>query len=215
MDPYPSWSTYILGQFKITYLTSCTKALFPNVGILIPSPLALLRGLNKIIRVKDSANLSCYDQWLAILWIQNSALRILFSFWTKQIHLYKPFSAQCSTKGIYRHSMRVEPMGQTSHNCQAHRCGPGSKAKKKKKMITKAVELCVIQAEVCTSWWEDWNFTFRQTVRKCSKTSTAKRSTSVCYTPNDARTEPRVPQILRGLLLLLWLCADKDMIHTI
>lgn len=87
--------------------------------------------------------------------------------------------------------------------------------KKKKKMITKAVELCVIQAEVCTSWWEDWNFTFRQTVRKCSKTSTAKRSTSVCYTPNDARTEPRVPQILRGLLLLLWLCADKDMIHTI
>lgn len=87
--------------------------------------------------------------------------------------------------------------------------------KKKKKMITKAVELCVIQAEVCTSWWEDWNFTFRQTVRKCSKTSTAKRSTSVCYTPNDARTEPRVPQTLRGLLLLLWLFAQTRIWFTL
>ena len=88
-------------------------------------------------------------------------------------------------------------------------------SKKKKKMITKAVELCVIQAEVCTSWWEDWNFTFRQTVRKCSKTSTAKRSTSMCYTPNDARTEPRVPQILRGLLLLLWLFAQTRIWFTL
>ena len=88
-------------------------------------------------------------------------------------------------------------------------------SKKKKKMITKAVELCVIQAEVCTSWWEDWNFTFRQTVRKCSKTSTAKRSTSVCYTPNDARTEPRVPQTLRGLLLLLWLFAQTRIWFTL
>lgn len=171
------------------------------MGILIPSPPALLRGLNEIICVKDSANLNCYDQWLAILWIQNSALRILFSFWTKQIHLYKPFSAQCSTKGIYRHSMKVERTGQTSHNCQAHWCGPGSKAKKKKKrkkIINKAVELCVIQAEVCASWWEDWSFTFRQTVRKCFKPSMAKRSTSVCYTPNDARAEPRLPKLSEG-----------------
>ena len=87
--------------------------------------------------------------------------------------------------------------------------------KKKKKIINKAVELCVIQAEVCISWWEDWNFTFRQTVWKCSKTSTAKRSTSMCYTPNDARTEPRVPQTLRGLLFLLWPFAQTRILFTL
>ena len=93
--------------------------------------------------------------------------------------------------------------------------GQDPKQKKKKKIINKAVELCVIQAEVCISWWEDWNFTFRQTVWKCSKTSTAKRSTSMCYTPNDARTEPRVPQTLRGLLLLLWPFAQTRILFTL
>ena len=72
------------------------------------------------------------------------------------------------------------------------------KKKKRKKIINKAVELCVIQAEVCASWWEDWSFTFRQTVRKCFKPSMAKRSTSVCYTPNDARAEPRLPKLSEG-----------------